>query len=464
MTLLVFGMDGAVREYVEEAIDRGLMPNLEKFMEEGSFGELESTTPPVTIPAWVSMFSGLQPDKFDTFHMTAMDRDYNVGVNQSRKWRGRMAWDRLEGSFGVINVPGTSPVWELDGFMLEGFPMVEDPDCYPSELLEELPEMEFENVREKPTREGRRKALFKNFDRRKKAFAELDRDSDVRIEVYQLTDTMAHKSDSLDEVLEAYEKVDEVLGDRMEQYDNVLLVSDHGFTHVDRYFYINTWLEKNGFLARKQSNTGKRTVQKLLGPLAETPLRPVLKKLNDIISSETGVDFSPKSGALDEIDFEKTEAFSYLRGTANYADININDSRWASGPVENREEVAERVKEEMEKEEFVEEVMLREEIYDEPENMPDLIVKTDENTAIGPPLFSKTLFRTNAFVHSKVGIYGTYGPAFRSGELEDADIVDVAPTLAKYLGQELDVDGSPLDVFAEDFESRTVSDVSGIEF
>ncbi|MFB6204077.1 MAG: alkaline phosphatase family protein [Candidatus Nanohaloarchaea archaeon] len=466
MTLLVFGMDGAVREYIEEAIDRGLMPNMERFMEDGAFGEMESTIPPVTIPAWVSMFSGYRPDRFDTSHHTWLNEDYDIVLRNSSKWKGDFVWDRLDGEFGVINVPGTSPVWPINGFMVEGFPMVEDPDVYPSGLLEDIPDFDFVQTGQQPTKEKRRQAYHHNFEIRKKAFPQIGGKTDVRVEVFQLTDTNAHRSRSFEQVLEAYEKVDEVLGDRMEEYDNILLVSDHGFTHIDNYFYVNTWLKEKGYL-EEEDTVGrglKEKIQELAAPLAETFLRPFLKYLNDRLSASTGIDFSPKSGFIEAIDFQNTEAFSYLKATSNFGDININDDRWSQGSVQDTRKIREEIKEKLEGEDFVTDVWRSEDIYDSPDGMPDLLFRTTEDVAVGPPLFPEYLFSTDAFVHKRTGIYGAHGPAFRSGELEDADIVDVAPTLARYLGQELEADGSPLDIFAEDFEPENVSDVSGIDF
>lgn len=464
MTLLVFGMDGAVREYVEEAIERGKMPNMEEFIENGVFGDMKSTKPPVTIPAWVSMFSGLRPDKIDTFHMTEMNDNYEVGINSSRDWKGKMIWDKLDARFGVLNVPGTSPAWDINGYMVEGFPMVEDPDVYPTDLLDDLPDMDFDPVHEQGSRKAKIEALFKNFSRRKKAFSDIGREVDVKVEVYQLTDTNSHKCKNLDEVLSAYEEVDKVLGEKMGEFDDIIIVSDHGFTHVDQYFYINTWLKEKGFLSEKESSIPrwKKLVQKFAGPLAETRFRPYLRSVNDFISNETGVDFAPQSSQLDEIDFANTEAFSYLRGTANYADININDTRWSKGKVEDREEVAEKVKEELEKEDFIQEVHLREDIYEKPENMPDLIVVSDSDIAIGPPLFSKYLFDTDAYVHSDTGIVAARGPSFSRGEIKGVEIVDIAPTIAEYLGQKLECDGKVLQsMFNSDFKpvKSSVTDI-----
>lgn len=453
-------MDGAVREYIDEAIDRGLMPNTEKLIREGGFGDMKSCTPPVTIPAWVSMFSGYRPGKLGIYHMTYMDENYERNSVSSGEWKGKMFWDRIEGSFGLINIPGTSPIWPVNGYVIEGFPMVEDPGVYPESLKEELPEFDLVQKDAQQTKMGRRKAMFKNFRMRREIFSELDREMDVRVEVYQLTDTAAHRSANLDQVLEAYEEVDQILGERMEEYDDILLVSDHGFTHINRMFYINTWLEEKGFLFRKGGSDGggKKSMldrlQSMLAPLAETRLRPLLKLANDLLRKNTPIDFSARSNSIDQIDFGRTKAFSFRGGATNYGDINVED-----------EEVVEKLIQELGQEDFIEWVRRGEEIYGQTEEMPEIVFKTDENTGVASSLFPKTVLKTDAFIHSDTGIVGVFGPSFRTGDIKDAEIIDVAPTIAEYLGQDLDCDGEPLKIFVEDFEPEKpeTRDVGGID-
>ncbi|MFB6191100.1 MAG: alkaline phosphatase family protein, partial [Candidatus Nanohaloarchaea archaeon] len=448
MTLLVFGMDGACKEYVEEAIERGLMPNLEKFRGEGAFGEMDSVVPPVTIPAWPSMFTGNYPDRFDTFHLFDMDERYRINGG-GRPWKGSMVWDGIEGSFGVLGVPGTSG-WPVKGYMVGGFPLTAE-NSYPEDLHEEAAEVEFVDAGAPNTREKRRKAEFENFEQEKKLYSSIDREADVKIEVYQLTDNAAHKSKSLDAVLEAYEAADKLLGEKLERYEDVLVVSDHGFTQVDRYFYINTWLEENGYLEEQESGgrSLKHAVQKLVAPLAGTFLRPALKTANDLLQKNTGTDFGFNADSPENIDYENTEAFCFQGSASHYGGIWVNDGRWDSPTVKDREKKVEEIREDLLQQEVIKNVWPREEVYEEPENMPDIVFETVPDTGVGVSLFPETTVGTNAFIHKFTGIVGALGPGFRPGEVEDAEIVDVAPTIARYLGQELDCDGEALDIFSE---------------
>lgn len=462
MSLLVLGIDGARKEYLEEAMERGMMPNMKEFVDEGFLQELESVIPPSTIPAWVSMFSGLNPDSLGFYHMTEYDGE-QISFLQSPRWRGEMIWDKLDSEFVLLNLPGTSPLWPVKGMVLEGFPMVEEPSIYPEEKSHYLEDVDFESTSDKKTTEATRQAYLRNYEKRSRLFDSIEERGDVRVEVYQITDTNAHKSKDLDQLLEAYGKVDRVIGDRMEEYDDVMLVSDHGFKNVDRYFYVNRWLANHGYLEEKEGQEtggeGLRTVvRKLVSPIAGTRLRPFLKKMNDILSSSTGVDFSPGAKGPDQIDFEKSKAYAYRGGAISYCDINIPDQ------VEDVQEFRSTLEDSFKELEHIEEVFRSEELYQETEKMPDLILKLEDDVGGGISLFSEETFETNAFIHSRTGILGAWGNSFIERTTDqDPEIVDIAPTVAHYLGTELRSDGKKLDIFSEQFEPRS-SEVEDIDF
>ena len=56
----IIGLDCAPPELVFEKF-RADLPNLSRLMEAGVYGPLESTTPPITVPAWMSMMTGKDP-------------------------------------------------------------------------------------------------------------------------------------------------------------------------------------------------------------------------------------------------------------------------------------------------------------------------------------------------------------------------------------------------------------------
>ena len=65
--VLIIGLDGCTWDLVKPWIDDGELPTFKKLMTEGVWGELESTFPPVTCPAWPSMLTGKSPDRMGLY-------------------------------------------------------------------------------------------------------------------------------------------------------------------------------------------------------------------------------------------------------------------------------------------------------------------------------------------------------------------------------------------------------------
>ena len=61
--VLVIGLDGATLDLIGPWADDGKLPHISRLMREGVSGELRSTVPPVTGPAWTSFMTGKGPGK-----------------------------------------------------------------------------------------------------------------------------------------------------------------------------------------------------------------------------------------------------------------------------------------------------------------------------------------------------------------------------------------------------------------
>ncbi|MFN2142984.1 MAG: alkaline phosphatase family protein, partial [Candidatus Promineifilaceae bacterium] len=58
MKLLIIGFDGATFDLIRPWAREGHLPNLARIMETGVHGDLLSTLPPVTSPAWPTFMTG----------------------------------------------------------------------------------------------------------------------------------------------------------------------------------------------------------------------------------------------------------------------------------------------------------------------------------------------------------------------------------------------------------------------
>ena len=64
--LVVIGLDCAEPSLVFDAW-RGDLPNLNRLMEGGLWGRLESCHPPITVPAWACMMTGRDPGELGIY-------------------------------------------------------------------------------------------------------------------------------------------------------------------------------------------------------------------------------------------------------------------------------------------------------------------------------------------------------------------------------------------------------------
>ena len=144
MKVAVIGLDCATPQLVFDQFKNDL-PNLSRLMEEGTYGELESTHPPITVPAWSSMMSSRDPGELG-FYGFRNRKDYSYdgySLANSRAVKQPLVWDYL-GKKGLrsilLGVPQTYPPRPIHGEMVTCFltPSTESEYTYPLSLKEEI--------------------------------------------------------------------------------------------------------------------------------------------------------------------------------------------------------------------------------------------------------------------------------------------------------------------------------------
>jgi predicted AlkP superfamily phosphohydrolase/phosphomutase len=115
MSLVMFGLDGADPELVRKWEDE--LPNFQKLMKEGFFGDLESIMPPITVPAWACMLSSRTPNYFKVSHFQKMNpENYEREVVLSEAFRPEIIFDSDWESISYL-IPGTTPAYSINGSM-----------------------------------------------------------------------------------------------------------------------------------------------------------------------------------------------------------------------------------------------------------------------------------------------------------------------------------------------------------
>ena len=120
--VLVIGLDGATFRLLGPFAASGEMPELARLMAAGCHGELRSTYPPLTPPAWSSFMTGKNPGKHGVVSFRRPPAGYRTGDFISAKTlKAKTLWE-LVGEAGLtvgsLHVVPSYPVRPVNGFMV----------------------------------------------------------------------------------------------------------------------------------------------------------------------------------------------------------------------------------------------------------------------------------------------------------------------------------------------------------
>jgi hypothetical protein len=141
--VFLLGFDGLAPPLVERWEAEGLLPNFARLRAEGAVGNVRSTVPMISPPAWTTVSTGVTPVGHGI---------WSFWVPEAGNPRGRFVdatarlapaiWQELSErgrTVGVVNVPITCPPDSVNGFMIAGFPYPEGaPLTWPPELEAEI--------------------------------------------------------------------------------------------------------------------------------------------------------------------------------------------------------------------------------------------------------------------------------------------------------------------------------------
>ncbi|MGB0951685.1 MAG: alkaline phosphatase family protein [Planctomycetota bacterium] len=487
--LAIVGIDGATYEIIRPMIEAGELPHIARILKEGVSADLESEKPPMTPPAWTSMFTGLNPGKHGVFHFIRRDLGtYQNLLNDSRNYLGKDVMSLLSNrgwSVGSLSVPMTYPPFPVkDGYMISGIPMPLSGDtiAWPQGTVAEMeqilgrpyePDVDYypyDGDTETPSDDMAMYAKLRDHlfqierDRLKlQAHYLKNKPTDFYFTVVSVTDRCQHyfwkfqdrshagwteEGEKLygEVIKDSYRLADEFVGEVREILGDevpVALVSDHGFGPQNYDFHVNKWLEDEGFLTRRQvpywavgklnvrnafERIGLGKIGRALGPLGNIPiLRP--KKRTEATAND--------------IVWSKTRAFASLHG------ICVNrKGREPEGIVEGEQgyqQVMQEVREALAKvasptgEGHATDFSIsKEETYDGPRTgeAPDIQFQMNGLATITKESWGEsTLFaeRKNAMIsgqHRFNGIFAVSAAGIEAGKvLEGMHIQDTAPTL-----------------------------------
>jgi len=492
--VLVLGWDGATWDIATKLMKKGKMPNLKKLVERGTWGALESSIPPWTVPAWNIMSTGLNPRKlgFATFFVRQVYKFKPYFLFKKFQIK-RNVWDILskEGKKVIVaNLPNLHVSYEINGHMICGWLFLDENSLtYPRNLREELdkvcrgyevdivvPGFRIGTKNDKiPTSDNdylskSRRILEKHF----RAFEYLltHNEWEFAFLVFAEPDRVQHRFwENLKVVEETYQILDTKLGHIINNViDNdtiVFLVSDHGFGPNKQVLNINEFLIKEGYLKLKNSkdNNRKLSLFMIIRKLKLLPIaRRVFNLLPNKIREKILENLGPKSISGVKIDWENTKCYGYGVFGDIYLNVKGRDPQGSVNPEEYktiRDEIIKKLKSLKDPKTGKKlniKVFKREDIYGvsvQNENLPDLVVLVNEEiNGINPKIgIGEVISYGKGGNHRLHGIFSAYGKGIKKGyKIENAKIYDVAPTILHIF--ELPIpNGMDGEVLMEIFES-----------
>jgi len=491
--VIVVGLDGATFTLLQPLMDEGKMPNLRKIIGNGASGILHSTHPPLTAPAWSSFATGKNPGKHGAHDFVIRNKNGDMVIINSKRIKGKKIWNILgeyNKKVGVIHFPISYPPEEVNGFMITGF--ISPPEAgnytYPSELFSEIlretgdyifnvkvpvesrwRKLSLEEVKlfidklckEIELRHNTLKYLTKTreWDFLYVLFMSFDKVQHVLWKYLSGEEKDSRKKEIYKYALKCYKQIDDIMGDILEGIDDhttLIIISDHGFGAKKKWFYINMWLEENGFLTK---NTKKLIITKIkeklgikTGKYFEGIPAPTVRR-HEFLEMEKTKAYSPNSSSygifinLKGRDkhgiVEKGEEYKQIRSELKDKLLSLTDAKTGNKIFDN--------------------VFFSEEIYHGPfvENAPDLILIPAEGYMVIDSLFNlygKNLVKVKASegTHRPEGIFMALDKkTIKKGiKIANINIIDITPTILYLMGLPIpsDMDGKVVtSIFKDEF-------------
>jgi predicted AlkP superfamily phosphohydrolase/phosphomutase len=274
---------------------RDVLPNFRRLMERGSYGELTSTIPAITVPAWASMMSSQDPGQLG-FYGFRNRADYTyerMSIATAKAVRADRVWDILSRAGKrviVAGVPQTYPVKPVNGCLISSFltPSTHSQYTYPPELKHEIDELvdgeymlDVHQFRTE-NKDYLLEQIYRMADQHHKVvmhlmttkpwdfFMHVDmgvdrihhgfwRFFDSRHPQYEPGNPYEHA------IRDYYVHLDRQIGERLALLDDdtvVLVVSDHGGQPMLGGICFNEWLKQEGYLTLEYEPEGMVPLEK----------------------------------------------------------------------------------------------------------------------------------------------------------------------------------------------------------
>ncbi|ADC66050.1 type I phosphodiesterase/nucleotide pyrophosphatase [Ferroglobus placidus DSM 10642] len=469
--IVVVGIDGGSWNILKPMCDRNELKGLKKIIENGSWGFLESTLPPLTAPAWVSFYTGKNPGKHGIFDFVKLENG-KMKLNRSKDVKGKAIYEVLS-NYGIRSVIIALPLSfppkiDFNGIMISDF-LYPQKEVYPKGSID----LSNYSVYSDPNKSG--EELIKDVIETTRSQVELgkkvfsEEDWQFFFILFRETDTILHNfwgeiKNGNSRLLEVFKLVDEFLAwviERIEDDTTVFVVSDHGFSDYDYLVRINKIFHDKNLLEPKivkkeETSILETHVKSAFGTekrrlripkifykiLLYSKTSTIAKKIYRLVFKGREVSY------LVRVDYEKSKAYVltplsstiYLKDSGDY-DRTFHEVLRLLSILEYQGK------------KVVKKVFTKNDVYSGAclNDAPDFIVVTN-GFILDSGIVGETFERfSQGGYHSLQGIFAAYGKNIKRGEV-NAKIYDLFPTILYALDLPIpeDVDGRVLvEIFDE---------------
>jgi predicted AlkP superfamily phosphohydrolase/phosphomutase len=426
--VLIIGLDGATLDLIRPWAAQGYLPNLQKLMAQGAWGEMQSTIQPITAPAWTSMITGVNQGKHGLYDFVRRKADsYAMEVTNASHVSAPTIFDlasQQNKRVIAINVPYTFPPRPVNGICIGGpfAPVVSPELVHPVDFFTRLKEIaphyfilpDYDATHADPLGEYARQ-LKNEVELREQVSLALmkEEDWDLFMVVIMATDEVQHAywhcmdarpGDALypyrDVIREIYQRADEAIGKLLAAVEQeadkptyVFIASDHGFGQLKYMINLNRWLVEQGFMAFQPAaeNRVGSIKSKTVKRLATAYRRYLPSKARKILRTRMGNQtFERMKGEIESalftsgVDWPSTRVYALGAGGNLYVNLQGREPQGIVAPGEEYEDLRSNVIQSLQElkdpdtgEALVKRTFRREELYQGPfvERAPDLIIQ-----------------------------------------------------------------------------------------
>ena len=444
----VVGLDGLPWHILEKLFKWQVMPNLQEITSKSLKGNLRSTIPPESAPAWTSIATGVNPGKHGVFGFTRPTENYDDSVIMSSR---DVKYLRVHEMVALQNLKSIS-INQLLTYPIKRIPGSYVITDWLSPEIKCSPEIKpYSKEYRGPTLGKASPLLRKDWN---SEYAEVSsRVNTVNTllrkvnwnlfwVIYSEPDHLLHRFYDLvlkkdQRLLRLLRKIDETFAVVRDLAQLLIVVSDHGFRKFRYGVYSNTFLEQLG-LARKAK---KRTIRDITCQRQVAEQKVKLRLPEGLYRYLSAIP-APIELALLKI-YKQLVKADIKASLTTHVDPNLSKA-FVHGfgvYVKNRD-LLNYLTLKLKRESFIGGVWRREELYSgmQVEAMPDLVIIPNYERGFafrGDVIAPKTVVRRDFSTHHPDGIIIIYKENQKSSWVNNLKVYDIVPTILDFL--ELDI-------------------------